>query len=265
VANAVLLMVNIGVHLLVLVLVLVGLAYVGLADQSMQRPRDSHCIETCKSVSFWTYMAICSLLIPVRTLFRHLDLTVPAYLTHVLGPDVEFPYIQAINPTITVVGVGILALIRFYAPENPVICRGSKYWTIVSGTLLCAVGFLTMGLLLLTRGNPMLIVGVGIGIFSVGEVYWSSIFSSYALGQAPEGQEASYSALVAIPSLAVKLPSSLLSSALIRTYCPANGQYCDGVRMWVIIGSIALITPVALIVGSRWLNRKKAKALFIRI
>jgi len=214
-------------------------------------------------------MVVCSLLIPVRTLFRHLDLTIPAYLTHVMGPDVPFPYIQAINPTITVVGVGILAVVRYHAPNNPMVCRGSSYWAIVSGTLICACGFLLMGAMLVRPVlTPLVIVSIGIGIFSVGEVYWSSIFTAFALGQAPEGEEAAYNSLVALPSLAVKLPTSLLSNTLIKHYCPVGGgpEACDGMRLWVIIGSIALITPVALIVGSRWLNRKvKTRHVFMKI
>lgn len=255
-ANAILLLFNIGVHMLVLALVLGGLFYVGTADQSMQNPTESHCVQTCSTGTFWTYMAVCSLLIPVRTLFRHLDLTVPAYLTHVLGVHADFPYIQAINPVVTLVGVALLAGLRYHYPQNAMICRGSKYWAMVSGTFICACGFMLMGLLV-DRMPVMHAVAIGIFIFSVGEVYWSSIFTAYALGQAPEGQEATYTALVSLPSLAVKLPTSLLSNALIKHYCPSVvGVACDGVRMWLVIGAIALITPVVLGGAARWLNRQ---------
>jgi hypothetical protein len=261
VANAALLLLNISMHFVILALVLVGLFYVDTADQAMQNPRDSshHCTSAYRTRTFWIYLLVCTILIPVRTLFRHIDLTVPAFLTHVLGSSADFPYIQAINPSVTVVGVLILALIRYNYPLNAIICRGSKYWAIVSGTFICSAGFITFGLMLLEpHTSPMLAASIGILIFSVGEVYWSSIFTSYALSQAPQGQEASYTALVSLPSLAVKLPTSLLSNALIKNYCAVATPVasCDGVRLFIVIGSIALISPVALILGARWLNRK---------
>jgi len=263
-ANAVLLLLNIGIHVAVLALVFGAMEDVGTADQSMQDVTASHCMNTCRSRDFWAYMIFCSLLIPVRTLFRHLDLTVPAFLTHAIGTHADFPYIQAINPVVTLVGVAILATVRYHYPENALICRGSKYWAIVAGTLLCAGGFMLMGLLLAVapQNGPMINVAIGILVFTVGEVYWSSIFTSYALGQALEGQEASYTALVSLPALAVKLPTSLLSNALIQHYCPPPTPPstallpCDGTHMWLVIGAIALITPVSLIVGVRCLNRR---------
>jgi hypothetical protein len=260
-ANSMLLILSMGVYVVVLALSLVGFWYVSTADQGFFNPAEGHCSQTCHSPRFWSFMAICTLLIPVRTLFRHLDTTIPIYLTHVLGEHADFPYVQAINPMITVVGVSLMAVARYRCPTTAILCRGSKYWAIVAGSLICACSFIGLGLLLLVHGiHPMVATSAGIALFSVGEVYWSPIFTAYALSQAPEGQEATYTALAAMPSLAAKLPTSLVSNALIRHYCPENLPYCDGIRLWIIIGSIAFITPLALTACTRWLNRRPSKS-----
>lgn len=257
-ANSMFIVLALVMYIMALVLALVGLFFVGTADQALQNPSESHCVQSCCSRYFWIFMIVCSLLIPARTLFKHLDLVVPVYLTRTLGANVDFPYIQAINPMVTVIGVSLLACARYWRPSTVFLCRGSKYWAIVTGTFLGAIGFICTGLILLDRNfDPMLATGIGILIFSVGEVYWSPIFTAYALGQAPEGQEATYTALAALPSLASKFPTSLLSNGLLRHYCPPEGTFCDGSRLWVIMGSIAFITPLILGLSARWLNRRK--------
>ena len=62
-------------------------------------------------------------------------------------------------------------------------------------------------------------------------------------------QRATYNALASIPSVIIKLPTSLLSAAVVTAYCPNDVSPCDAHSLWASIMGFALITPVGLAAG----------------
>ena len=60
-------------------------------------------------------------------------------------------------------------------------------------------------------------------------------------------------ALSILPFFIAKLFVGMLSGFLLATYCPEAGpHHCR--KMWLIIGAMALITPIGLITFRRFLS-----------
>ena len=92
--------------------------------------------------------------------------------------------------------------------------------------------------------NPLFVSIFFFVIFlSIGEALWSPRLYEYSAAIAPRGQEASYMALSLLPFFGAKLLVGGISGPLLTHYCPSTGPRNSGM-MWLIIGSIALITPV---------------------
>ena len=60
-------------------------------------------------------------------------------------------------------------------------------------------------------------------------------------------------ALSILPFFIAKLFVGMLSGFLLATYCPETGPH-DCRKMWLIIGAMALITPIGLITFRRFLS-----------
>ena len=86
----------------------------------------------------------------------------------------------------------------------------------------------------------------------------------FAATVAPKGKEASYIALAVLPTFIGKLMAGPLSGWLVSTYTPeipelngapgilATGEigarYANHYMVWVFVGSIAMITPIGLMI-----------------
>ena len=74
---------------------------------------------------------------------------------------------------------------------------------------------------------------------SVGEAIWSPRTYDYTMSIAPEGKEASFSALSSAPLFAAKIPVGLMSGYLLNKYLPENGKK-NPQLLWLIIGLMTL-------------------------
>lgn len=82
---------------------------------------------------------------------------------------------------------------------------------------------------------------------SIGEAIYSPRILEYCAAVAPNGQEASYMALSQLPFFLAKFATGWLSGQLLASFCPEQGER-NPEMMWVIIGAMALITPVGAFV-----------------
>jgi MFS family permease len=92
--------------------------------------------------------------------------------------------------------------------------------------------------------------------FSIGEAFYSPRVYEYAVSIAPEGQEASYASLSAVPLLMGKFINSAVFAGLLTRFCPAEGPRNPG-KMWLIIGLLVLVAPVGLFVFRRFIRMKE--------
>jgi hypothetical protein len=193
--------------------------------------------------AFWGFTALCTALLGVRMIFRHLDTTLPIVMERTPGFGgalAPFPLIQAVNPALIIL---LAPLLQWFLAARP------AYPVLAIGTTVSALSVLPVVLW------PAELAGyvAFVALFSVGEALWSARFTAYALTAAPRDKQATYKALAALPSLAAKLPTSLLSGWVVAHYCPEAGV-CDGARVWAWVLGIAASSPLILWAGWRWLN-----------
>ncbi|HLP76010.1 MAG TPA: MFS transporter [Candidatus Paceibacterota bacterium] len=94
-------------------------------------------------------------------------------------------------------------------------------------------------------------------LLSIGEALWSPRLYEYAAAIAPKGQEASYMAMSVLPYFGAKFGVGILSGMMLKRYCPATGPR-DSATMWLLIGCMALITPVGIFLLRRFIQVQEA-------
>ena len=219
--------------------------------------------------AFHRFILFMTLVVAVRTLFIHLGMTFPKFGIRELGDGSPIAKSSdMLNALLILVLVPICGALTQ---------RVTAYRMIQVGSLVSALSvfflvmprewfrgmadgwfgqFLARHLLQLDPVglNPLYIAIVLFIIFlSVGEALWSPRLYEYSAAIAPKGQEASYMAFSQLPMFLAKLLTGFLSGRLLESYCPAVGARDTG-KMWLIIGAIALITPLGAFVFRKHLQ-----------
>lgn len=222
--------------------------------------------------ALYKFLLFVTLIVGVKMLFYHLSFTFPKYGVRELGNGAPITHASSMLNSL---------LIVFLVPVCGVLTqRISAYRMIVAGSFVSALSpfFLVMpahwfqplarGWLgdfighwwLGVRGevNPLYI---GIFLFmvmlSVGEALWSPRLYEYAAAIAPKGQEASYMALTFLPLFGAKLIVGSISGGLLEHYCPETGPRHPQ-TMWLLIGLMALVTPVGAILFRKFIQVHEA-------
>jgi len=189
--------------------------------------------------NFRRLMIVSILTVNVRTIFRHLDATLPKYMVREFGPDAPRGAVYAINPFLIILLVPpISAYTSSYSPLDMI--RMGSY---VSS---CSVFFLAF-----STSIPACVAFVS--VLSVGEAIWSPRLNDYAMGLAREGKEGAYVALSNAPMFLAKLPAGMLSGYLLQRFCPEEGVRESRI-MWFIIGCVTVISPIMLTVWRTYLS-----------
>lgn len=185
------------------------------------------------------------MLLPVQTLFAHQWLTMPAYVLRAYSQGVADRMewiVNWINPGIIFFGVPIAtAMTR----------RVNVYTMMIIGSAVSAIPTF----LLCSGPNLWLLISYLV-LFSIGEALWQPRFLQYAAELAPEGKVSQYMGLANVPWITVKMTTGLYSGYMLDRYCPKPGEGVqDTVTMWFIYGIIAMLSPIGLIIGRRWVMR----------
>ena len=108
------------------------------------------------------------------------------------------------------------------------------------------------------RDSPLYIsIFLSVITLSLGEAFYSPRLYEYPAAIAPPGQEASYMSLSLLPYFVAKFFVGTLSGWLLATYCPEAGPR-NSEFMWLLIGLMALITPLGLFVFRPWIQVQEA-------
>jgi len=179
-------------------------------------------------------------LLPVRTLFAHQWLTMPAYVTRAFPPEIgaRWEWINGLNPLIIVVFVPLIAALTQ---------RRRIVDMMIVGTAVSALSSF-----LLTTGPSVPMLLTYFVIFALGEAAWSSRFLEYVADISPVNRVGIYMGVATIPWFLAKLTTGFYAGAMLDTFVPAEGVQRPG-TMWLIYGLFALITPIGLIVARKWL------------
>ncbi|TWT45146.1 Major Facilitator Superfamily protein [Phycisphaerae bacterium RAS1] len=184
------------------------------------------------------------MLLPVRTVFVHAQiLTLPAFVLRVYPSDVANHMEQILNWTnslIILIGVPVL---------TAVFRKTNIYTVMIVGSLITAAP-----VYLLAAGANFWILITFQVLYSIGEAMWTARFLEYASELAPPGRIAQYMGLANIPWLLAKLTTGLYAGLMLERFCPL-GRDNTGVTaapMWTLYGSIAMLSPIGLLLARKW-------------
>jgi len=194
--------------------------------------------EVVRERVFWVFIAFIFLLVLVKMIFQYNHSLYPLYMERI-GLKEWTGKLYAINPAIIIVLVPIVTAITAHM-------RG--FTVIVVGSFIAAGSVFFMGL-----GESILLIVLFQVVLSIGEAIYSPRLYDYTASIAPKGREASYMAYSKAPMFFAKVAAGPLSGILLFNLCPATGER-NTELMWIIVGATTLVSPVALLLGRRWLD-----------
>jgi dipeptide/tripeptide permease len=191
----------------------------------------------------------------------------PKYYTRVITSDFELGLVNAINPTIIVLGLILLI---------PVINRYSTVNLVIVGMAISASSLVVMALPPeWVLGLPFIdnlaqayffIIATQIVVFAVGELIFSPRFTEYIASVAPPDKVASYMALSALPTFISKPLNGIVSGILISRFCyegirpkieTGNIDYGSSPEfMWLVYLLLAVLSPVAVIATRKFITSR---------
>ena len=182
-------------------------------------------------------------LMPVQTLFAYQFLVMPQFVTRafsdVVANNMEI-IVNVTNPLIIVLGVPIITAMTRKVPI---------YRMMIIGSLVSALP--TFFFLL---GPSFWLLMAYLVLFSIGEALWQPRFLQYAAELAPEGRTGAYIAFANMPWFMIKFIAGWYTGRMMDIYCPAEGAL-NTETMWLIYGSIAMISPVLLVMAGKWVRK----------
>ncbi len=225
---------------------------------------------------FWVYLAMLSLTLFVRFIFYHFSYTFPKYGISVLGEGAKIGNVYGVlNPVLIVFIVPLVAFLTKKVSSYKMLIVGSivsslsTFIAAIPAKVFEPLTTSTLGQLVfikwlhlansvadLSGPNaptaeywPMIFF---IFSFTIGEAIWSPRLMQFTAEIAPKGKEGTYIALSMLPWLLAKLFVGPMSGYLISRYTPFKDGHPlpttpDHAMVWVWIGGMALITPVALL------------------
>lgn len=201
--------------------------------------------ETGRDPVFWRLVAFSGVIFGARTIFRHMDATLPKWMQREIGPNAKYGTVYSINPAIIVFAVPLVqAVLAEYDP----------YECIIAGTALTAFAPVVLAV-----AEPSYVAVIAFMLLvSAGEATYSPRLYEYAMVLAPPGREGMYGTLAAAPLFFVKMIVGTMGGELLGVYCPKHGhRECK--TMWAIIAATAASTPVGLIVARKFLYNDAVK------
>ncbi|MBU0508351.1 MFS transporter [bacterium] len=182
------------------------------------------------------------ILLPVRTLFAHQFLTLPHYVMRCFPEAIgaRYEWFQGLNPLIIVIFVPLIAALTR---------KVNVVKMMIIGTSVSAITTF-----ILVPGPHLSTLILYVVFFSLGEAIWSSRFLEYVADLAPAGQVGAYMGLAGIPWFMAKFTTGWYSGAMLAKFIPASGPHDSG-TLWLIYAFIAMITPIGLLIGRKWVQR----------
>lgn len=228
--------------------------------------------------AFWIFIGMLGVLVFVRLTFYHFHYTFPKYAIRTIGEGLKVGSIYGVlNPTMIVFLVPFIASLTKKISSFKMLAVGTTISA--SSVFIAAIPEQTFAPLLNTWVGELIfnrwldipthmwkphVIGLVIFVilFTLGEALWSPRLMQFVAEIAPKGKEGSYISLSYLPYFGAKLFVGPLSGWLVSTYTPldetgkALAHYPNHFMVWIWIGSIAMLTPIGLVL----LRRKFAGA-----
>ncbi len=224
--------------------------------------------EVMKESAFWKLLLFMFITIGVKLVFTHQFLVMPKYYDRVLYTLAPIGKLNAINPTIIVVGLILLI---------PILNKFDTVKMIIVGTIISSISLLPMAIsphfyTVLPWVNNIndaywTIIFLQIVVFAIGEVIWSPRIYEYTASIAPEDKVGSYMGLSALPMFIAKPVNGIISGILISKFCfegvkakieTGNISYYSSPEfMWLIYFGLAISSPILIVLLKDFITSKK--------
>ncbi|MFH1726948.1 MAG: MFS transporter [Pseudomonadota bacterium] len=187
---------------------------------------------------FWIFIIFMFLLVLVKMIFQYNHSLYPMYMDRI-GLKEWTGKLYIINPIIIIFLVPVMTALTG---------KLHAYKVIIIGCFISAASVLFMGI------NESILMIVLFQVFlSVGEALWSPRLYDYTAEVAPKDQIASYMSLSLVPMFFAKVGAGPITGILLANLCPAEGPR-NTELMWIIVGISTMISPIALLIGKKWLD-----------
>jgi dipeptide/tripeptide permease len=187
---------------------------------------------------FWVFIVFIFLLVLVKMIFQYNHSLYPLYMERI-GHKEWTGRLYSINPLIIVFLVPVMTAITG---------RMRAYTVILVGSFVSAASVFFLGL-----GESIALIVLYQITLSLGEALYSPRLYDYTATIAPKGRESSYMAYSKAPMFFAKVAAGPLTGILLARLCPAEGAR-NTELMWVLVGLSTMVSPVALLLGRRWLD-----------
>ncbi len=224
-----------------------------------------------KERAFQKLLLFLVLTIGVRLVFTHQFLVMPKYYTRVMTGDFDLGMVNAINPTIIVLGLILLI---------PVINRYSTVNLVILGMSISASSLLALAVPLeWVLALPFIhnvgqayffIIVTQLVVFAIGELIFSPRFTEYIASVAPPDKVSSYMALSALPTFISKPINGFVSGILISRFCyegirpkieTGNVDYGGSPEfMWMVYLILAVLSPIAVVATRNFITSRPAES-----
>ncbi len=191
------------------------------------------------------FMFFIFILIPVQTLFAHNWLTLPQYTSRAFTGYIRenFEFFVNLNPI----------LIFILTPMvTAVTAKKDTYKMMILGTFVMAAPTFILAL-----GPNATTLLTYLFIMTLGEAMWQPRFLQWVAEIAPKGMTGIYMGIGQFPWFLTKVVTALYSGWFLMQYCPADTPPSEmsTETLWFIYGLIAMISPVALLLASKWMKK----------
>lgn len=183
------------------------------------------------------------ILIPVQTLFAHNWLTLPQYTSRAFEGFVSrnFEFFVNLNPILIFILTPIVTALT---------SQKNTYKMMIIGTFV--------------MGAPTLFLAFGPNIYTlmaylifmtIGEAMWQPRFLQWVAEIAPRNMTGIYMGIGQFPWFLTKIITALYSGWFLMKFCPIDTpvEQLHTETMWLIYAGIALISPVGLLIASKWM------------
>lgn len=225
-----------------------------------------------KEKSFYKFLSFFAMVVFVKLILYHMYYTFPKYAIRELGEGAPIGRVfNMLNAVVVVIMAPIIGALMQ---------KISAYKSVIIGTFISAISIFIIALpqdIFLPMSNswvgdliahkwlgisgavnPLYVsIVICVIIYSIGESFYSPRLYEYAVSIAPKGQEGSYMAMSMLPYFIAKFFVGMMSGFLLAKYCPQTGVR-NSYMIWIIVASMAMITPIGLIIARPYIQIKEA-------
>ena len=220
---------------------------------------------------FYRLLAFLMLIAFLKLIFMQIDYVFPKFGIRELGERAPVGMLSGINYVLVIGLVPVVGALTQRFPAYPMVILGGA----ISAASVFVMALPTAWFLPWAQGllghwlghgylglegtiHPYYVMSaLFVVLLSLGEAFYSPRVYEYAASIAPKGQEASYGALSYVPFLLAKLLVGTVSGALLAKYCPETGVRHSG-TMWLFVALLAMVAPVGLLLGRRYIRVHEA-------